>query len=65
LLFWRTCHGRSICSKIVSKIECNNAFLIMHWIISNSSPIISDLFIIFRRNSIEILILSKVIKYVN
>ncbi len=62
---WGTRHGCYIYLKIVSKIECNNAFSIMHWIINNSLLIISDLFINFGRNPIEILILGKAIKYVN
>jgi hypothetical protein len=30
----------------MSKIECNNAFSIMHWIVSGSFLVISDVFII-------------------
>ncbi len=61
----RTRHGHSLCSKIVSKIECNNAFSIMHWIVSDSSLVINDLFVIFGENPIEILILNKATRYVN
>ncbi len=52
-LSWRTCHGCSICSEIVSKIYSNNAFSIMHWIVNGSSLIINNLFIIFGRNPIK------------
>ncbi len=36
----------------------------MHWIVNGSSLVISNIFVIFGRNPIEILILGKEIKYV-